>query len=119
MKKVILLFLAIASTACDAGKGTVAPVKATITRQQVDVPFDYRDCAAPSTISFTVVASKKTQSFTVRVLDAVSGTEYTLDPYRPLSDTYAFPPLPAAGHLYFVELLNGSNGKITANVYAR
>jgi len=123
MKKLIILIsamLALSASACDWGKGLVSPVKASIPAQrEVDVPFDYRDCAAPASVSFTVVAQKSQSSFSVRVLDVVTGIEYVLDPTLPIGDIYSFPPLPAPGHFYFVELMNGSRGKITANVYAQ
>jgi hypothetical protein len=117
---IIAFLLAFASKAkgCDTGKGTVAPVKVVISKTQVDVPFDYRDCTQP-TVSFTVITQKKSRTFQVWVTDITTGVVYRLDPYRPTSDTFAFDPLPAAGHLYVVSLGDGAQGKIGADIYAR
>jgi hypothetical protein len=114
MKKIVALLLM--ALACDSGKTFV---KASVgSHQEVDVPFDYRDCVS-QTVTFTVVSQKTQSGLSVRVKDLTAGVEYSLDPARPIGNTYSFSPLPAAGHFYLVELLNGTNGKITANIYAQ
>lgn len=104
--------------ACDAGKAAVVPIKATVDKTQIDIPFDYRDCISPAQISFSVITQKKSKTFLVLVRDITTGTEYRLDPYRAVSTVFAFPPLPAAGHLYVVSLFDGSPGKMGAEIYA-
>lgn len=115
---VALLAFGSRAKACDTGKASVAPITVTADKVQIDIPFDYRDCTQAS-VSFTVIAQKKSKTFVVWVTDITTGAVYRLDPYRAVSTTFAFPPLPAAGHAYVVSLGDGAPGKIGAQVYAR
>lgn len=121
MKKLIFILTAslaaFGSMACDAGKGVTAPVIAYVApTSETDVPFNYTDCTAPATATFTISTKAKVKYFTVRVRDLTTGIEYTPDPYAAYSTTQVL-TAPAAGHSLVVVLLNGTRGtKLTVSI---
>jgi hypothetical protein len=123
MKKIILALVLSAmfsASACDALKGVVAPVVVFVSPEtEVDVPFDYRDCASPAQVSFTITG-KSVKNFSARVSDLTTGIEYTTPIHAPISNVISFSNIPAAGHLLWVRILNGARGnKQTVTISVR
>lgn len=125
MKKILTMVLimsaALSAFACDALKGVAAPVVVFVSPEtEVDVPFDYRDCASPAQVSFTITGKASAKYFTARVLDLTTGIEYTTPAHAPISNVISFSNVPAAGHLLWVKVLNGARGnKQTVTISVR